>query len=152
MALSRAPYFTALALGSMADTWFGGGLFVDDRTIRLNHPVCAQTTHPLHPGARPARDPGAAAVPGGLCARRAHEARGPFHYAPIWRASREGTLRFEAEWADFARRGELAHAAVGKLFRVTVPPRGRAPQVCEIADFNAARPDPQPAPEWATLW
>ena len=51
-AVSRAPYFTALALWPMGDTWFGGGLFVDDRMIRLNHPECNLTTHPDHPAGK----------------------------------------------------------------------------------------------------
>jgi hypothetical protein len=33
----------------MGDTWYGGGLFVDDRMIRLNHPATALATHPDHP-------------------------------------------------------------------------------------------------------
>jgi hypothetical protein len=36
-AVSRPPYFTAIALWPKGDAWGGGGLFDDDRTIRLNH-------------------------------------------------------------------------------------------------------------------
>lgn len=36
-AVSRPPYLTALALWPKGDTWGGGGLFQDDRTLRLNH-------------------------------------------------------------------------------------------------------------------
>lgn len=37
-AISKPPYFTALALWPKGDCWNGGGWFVDDRRVRLNHP------------------------------------------------------------------------------------------------------------------
>lgn len=36
-AISRPPYLTALALWAKGDAWGGGGLFDDERTMRLNH-------------------------------------------------------------------------------------------------------------------
>jgi hypothetical protein len=36
-AISRPPYFTALALWPLGDSWSGGGLFVDAQTLLLNH-------------------------------------------------------------------------------------------------------------------
>ncbi|MGF3022744.1 hypothetical protein ACQVP2_07940 [Methylobacterium aquaticum] len=36
-ALSRPPYFTALALWPKGDTWGGGGIFLSERTFALNH-------------------------------------------------------------------------------------------------------------------
>lgn len=36
-AISRPPYFTALALWPLGDSWGGGGVFVDERTILLGH-------------------------------------------------------------------------------------------------------------------
>src|SRR6266700_2084877 len=36
-AISRPPYFTALALWPLGDSWGGGGLFVDERTVLLGH-------------------------------------------------------------------------------------------------------------------
>jgi hypothetical protein len=36
-AISRPPYFTALALWPKGDCWNGGGWFVTDKKIRLNH-------------------------------------------------------------------------------------------------------------------
>lgn len=36
-AISRPPYFTALALWPKGDSWNGGGLFVDSKTVWLNH-------------------------------------------------------------------------------------------------------------------
>ncbi|MDV0440336.1 hypothetical protein [Xanthomonas sacchari] len=36
-ALSRPPFFTALALWPKGDSWGGGGMFEDERTLLLNH-------------------------------------------------------------------------------------------------------------------
>ena len=64
----------------------------------------------------------------------------------------EEIVAFDAERADWDQRGQLVYAAAGKLWRVDFPARGRAPEIREIADFNADRPDPQPSPEWAKQW
>jgi hypothetical protein len=37
-AVSRPPYFTALALWPKGDAWGGGGLFASDKELLLNHP------------------------------------------------------------------------------------------------------------------
>ena len=37
-AVSRPPYFTALALWPKGDTWGGGGRFITERLIALDHP------------------------------------------------------------------------------------------------------------------
>ncbi|MCI0712922.1 MAG: hypothetical protein L0154_22395 [Chloroflexi bacterium] len=47
-AVSRPPYLTALALYPKGDTWNGGGLFEDNRTLWLNHPDHSSTPHPDH--------------------------------------------------------------------------------------------------------
>ncbi|MEI4878442.1 hypothetical protein, partial [Klebsiella pneumoniae] len=36
-AITRPPYFTALALWPAGDSWDGGGYFVDDGTVWLCH-------------------------------------------------------------------------------------------------------------------
>jgi hypothetical protein len=36
-AVSKPPYFTALALWPKGDCWHGGGLFASDRHVWLNH-------------------------------------------------------------------------------------------------------------------
>lgn len=199
-ALSRAPYFTALALWPMGDTWFGGGLFVDDATIRLNHPACSAATHPDHPAGRLHVIPEPMMFWDGCVldermkrdgwtlrsrTKRVYSGRTiageypqeldkpdvksrrllvvrdlsdgilhrrPFHYRVIYRATGQELLAFEAEWADWDQQGGLAYTSGGKLLRVDFPPRGRASQTREIADFNRAKPDPQPAPDWATRW
>jgi hypothetical protein len=45
-AISKPPYFTALALWPKGDCWNGGGWFVDDKRICLNH---HRTEAELHP-------------------------------------------------------------------------------------------------------
>ena len=45
-AVSRPPYFTALALWPKGDCWHGGGLFLDDRHVMVNHHEAKP--HPKH--------------------------------------------------------------------------------------------------------
>lgn len=47
-AISKPPYLTALALWPKGDTWDGGGLFRDRRTVVLNHDPAHMTPHPAH--------------------------------------------------------------------------------------------------------
>jgi hypothetical protein len=47
-AISRPPYFTALALWPKGDCWHGGGLFLDRKRIWLNHRPEAAKPHPKH--------------------------------------------------------------------------------------------------------
>jgi len=75
-----------------------------------------------------------------------------FRFAVIYRRTGEEMLSFEATWADWDQQGQLAYSSGGKVWRVDFPPRGRAPETREIADFNRLRPDPQPSPEWAKEW
>lgn len=46
-AVSRPPYFTALALWPKGDTWGGGGLFQNSRALLLNHDSSKRTCVPL---------------------------------------------------------------------------------------------------------
>lgn len=45
-AISRPPYFTAVALWNAFDTWGGGGIFLDNRRVFVS---AAPETHPNHP-------------------------------------------------------------------------------------------------------
>ena len=45
-AISKPPYFSALALWPKGDCWNGGGWFVDDRKVRLNHSPVEAKLHP----------------------------------------------------------------------------------------------------------
>lgn len=45
-AISKPPFFTALALWPKGDCWNGGGWFVTDKKIRLNHGTLQTSLHP----------------------------------------------------------------------------------------------------------
>lgn len=45
-AISKPPYFTALALWPKGDCWNGGGWFIEDRKVRLNHSPLEAKLHP----------------------------------------------------------------------------------------------------------
>ncbi len=47
-AVSRPPYFTALALWPKGDCWHGGGLFRDCRHLWLNHKPPSDVPHPKY--------------------------------------------------------------------------------------------------------
>jgi hypothetical protein len=47
-AVSKPPYFTALALWPKGDCWHGGGLFESDRRVWLNHAPPQAVPHPRH--------------------------------------------------------------------------------------------------------
>lgn len=47
-AISKLPYFTALALWPKGDCWHGGGLFTSSREVWLNHRPDVAVPHPAH--------------------------------------------------------------------------------------------------------
>jgi hypothetical protein len=47
-AISRPPYLTALALWPKGDCWDGGGLFLANEEVWLNHPPFQAKPHPEH--------------------------------------------------------------------------------------------------------
>lgn len=47
-AISKPPFLTALALWPKGDCWHGGGLFLDDTHVQLNHKRDVATPHPDH--------------------------------------------------------------------------------------------------------
>ena len=47
-AVSKPPYYTALALWPKGDCWHGGGLFEDNNTVFLNHRLERAIPHPDH--------------------------------------------------------------------------------------------------------
>ena len=62
----------------------------------------------------------------------------------------EKTLLSDVTWADFDQQGRLVLAKEGKLFSAAL--QNGDLSLNELADFNANKPDPQPAPDWATKW
>lgn len=47
-AVSKPPYLTALALWPKGDCWHGGGMFIDNNSIQLNHQPEKAIPHPNH--------------------------------------------------------------------------------------------------------
>jgi hypothetical protein len=47
-AISKPPYLTALALWPKGDCWHGGGLFLDNTHVELNHKSEVKNPHPDH--------------------------------------------------------------------------------------------------------
>jgi hypothetical protein len=47
-AISNPPFLTAQALWAKGDCWHGGGLFLDNKTVFLNHKPAVAIPHPKH--------------------------------------------------------------------------------------------------------
>jgi len=123
-AVSRLPWLHALALWPWGTTYGGGGRFVGDRELVLRIAMAVET-HPEHPAA-------------GL------------HVSILKRGDRlevhRSTGEPDTDWSGLDHGGRLVFCRAGKLFR-----RSRAGGDIELADFDASRPDPVPAPEWARV-
>jgi hypothetical protein len=120
-AVSRAPWLHALALWPWNTTNGGGGRFLDHRRLVL-HARMGKETHPEHPA-------------NGL---EIVEGNADYHVS-----SHEVE---DADWSGRDQQGHLIYCRCGKLFRRG---KGRKALDDELADFNALRPLPQPAPNWA---
>ena len=48
-AISKPPTFTAITLWPLGDSWHGGGLFITDTQIALDHPADKREADPRHP-------------------------------------------------------------------------------------------------------
>jgi hypothetical protein len=83
-AISKPPFYTALALWPKGDCWHGGGLFDDDTHVLLNHRPDVATPHPSH-------------QPQGLKVRANPEARGEDDPLFSQRLARDG-WHHEQEW------------------------------------------------------
>jgi hypothetical protein len=121
-AVSRPPWLQALVLWPQGDTWGGGGRFVSARSRSDGY---ALRHHPDHPLVGLEAVSGSRAVAGDLFLIDPRALRGK-------------------EWSGRDQAGEHVFTSEGKLFRK----RGR--RTMELADFNGLKPDPQPAPEWAS--
>jgi len=100
-AVSRPPYFTAIALWPKGNAWGGGGLFETENRLFLNHPADAMN---LHDGMRLPRGVKVAAL--------ANAGRG--EDGPIFdeRMMRDGwTLDQEAQWTDHSSTDRIAWRA-----------------------------------------
>jgi hypothetical protein len=120
-AVSRAPWLHALALwpwGEKFGTYGGGGRFVGNRRLVL-HINMPVETHPKHPAY------GLAIIQGNM------------------EYNRSTAEVDNADWSGRDHAGRLIFCRNGKLFR-----RDKGGNDYEVADFNALRPDPKPAPDW----
>jgi hypothetical protein len=118
-AVSRAPWLYALGLWPQGTTYGGGGRFIDNRSLILSG-VWKKTPHPDHPAR------GLTITCGNA---DSHQSTGEVE---------------DADWSGRDHAGRLIFSRLGRLLR-----RDSFAQDHEIADFNALRPDPQPAPAWA---
>ena len=120
-AVSRPPWLHALVLWPQGDTWGGGGRFVGKRKVALWTGM-PLVTHPDHPLVGLEAVSGSRATTGDL----------------------PGSDLREKEWSGRDLAGDPVFTSEGKLFRK------RDRRTIELADFNGLKPDPQPAPGWAT--
>jgi hypothetical protein len=144
-AVSRPPYFTALALWPKGDCWAGGGLFEDDRTLRLNHGDHQAKAHPDHlpRGLAVHTEPGAHGEDGPILDRRLARdgwrlrQRGRYTHrygewkterAEVWEkpGPRGATLVHELERVDFREPGGPYVESVAVELASDVLPLGRA--------------------------
>lgn len=51
-AISKPPNFTALTLWPLGDSWHGGGFFISDTELWLNHPADKKQADPRHPNTK----------------------------------------------------------------------------------------------------
>ncbi|MCA9649537.1 MAG: hypothetical protein H6712_27180 [Myxococcales bacterium] len=105
-AISKPPYFTALALFPKGDTWGGGGLFEGERHLRLNH-VGSQMT--LAPGFR---------LPRGFVLEPLHEHSGRGEDGPI-----EHLRRVRDGWSLHAEGQGKEHRLGSPLWLSLDPPQ-----------------------------
>ncbi|MEP6988386.1 MAG: hypothetical protein ABI970_22470 [Chloroflexota bacterium] len=73
-----------------------------------------------------------------------------FTYSISMDEGKTQTVLKGVNWADFDQQGRLVLAKHGKLFSGAFD-NGDL-KLTELADFNANKPDPQPAPDWAQKW
>lgn len=179
-AISKPPWFTALALWpEKGMTYGGGGVFASDDEVYLRtrcEPLAGMAPPDwlsvrYWPGPEVRRDgwvnvsaPGAPpisekALPGrGLRLRRGHE--GPQAEGEAGQAGtryrlidelRGETVPLMAEWADFDHRGRLVVVREGTLVELDTRVQLGDP-LAIIGDFNDARPKRRTSPAWARRW
>jgi hypothetical protein len=122
-AVSRLPWLHALGLWPWGTIYGGGGRFVGNREValRIGMPVRA---HPDHPGL------------GLRVSTLRREDRLDVH---------RSTGEPDTDWSGVDPSGGAIFCRQGLIFR-----RSRAGKEIKLADFNDRRPDPVPAPAWAT--
>ena len=169
-AVSRSPYFTALALWTLGGTWQGGGIFKDNQTVTINqgkehpnHPSGPLSVVEWWPGAKNSYLAGwVDGAPEGQPLRRAwrktngdvtleRSAIDPWgkpSNSRVYRDIERPIAEFEAHWADFDQRGRLVATAGGRVLEGKLTKKN-ALEWRELAAFHEERPERTEAPEWA---
>ena len=99
-AVSRPPWLTALALWPKGDCWHGGGLFLDNKRLWLNHRPEVAEPHPAH-------------KPKGLRVEPNPEAHGEDE--PIY------TRRLDRDGWDLEQQWETEYVAIYRGFQTIAP-------------------------------
>jgi hypothetical protein len=120
-AISRVPWLNALAVWPQGTTYGGGGRFVDNRRVALRGV-----------GHEPLRLYSDYSLRGIEIVNESAE----LHQA-------SGEIA-DVDWCGKDHKGATIYSLGGQLFR-----RGRKSDQL-LADFTDVKPDPQPAPDWAT--
>jgi hypothetical protein len=122
-AISRTPWLTALVVWPEGTTYGGGGRFLDNRRVAIRSVTDSTPFVPDSMG--PIR--GVEVTPG----------------APAELHSSDGEVG-DADWSGRDHRDKTIFTRGERLYR-----RGSRDDVL-LADFTGLKPDPQPAPDWAT--
>jgi len=182
IAVSRPPYWTALALWPMGDTWGGEAVFLDSRTVRLETSSSSYGArhHPDHPPGPlqvfesyklSVYDPRKTAV---ACCRSGWQRAS----AGAWRKARKGFM-LETSRGDFGGTDPSLYSLSvddGKLLaafranwadwdqsgRLVATAGGRVLEGWftqargliwrQLAAMNEEKPEPIESPEWAQRW
>jgi hypothetical protein len=149
-AVSRPPYLTALALWPMGGTWGGGGVFLDNHTLRLSISSPSYPHHPDHPPG-PLRVLGFGALEKGSSWYQAE---------PCWRNGWQGILaptqsdRFPryAAWRKTSggltlEREAKRNGPLGTLYEEYLPRPSRRRSL-----YTLYRPDGEPAALFEAHW
>jgi hypothetical protein len=179
-AVSRPPYLTALTLWPEGSTWHGGGVFVDDQTVRVDGLYDSPATHPDHPlgplkqldrkaEANPSWDSGwERAAPASIRISSSVKSnagltlgRGVCDFKPsrsrkTYRlygdsGSPDPITSFEAHWADLDQSGRLVATAGGRVLAGRLSQRNEL-RWRELANLSDDKPARMEAPEWARRW
>jgi hypothetical protein len=143
-AVSKPPYFTALAMWPQGCTWGGGGRFIDDRTLRLAY------------GARGTRSPDGTTelYMAPLPPHHPNHPPGPLniqtdldHYSPDRDFRCEASGYPEADWTGKDHGGRRIFTRGGVLYALGLNDRERM-----LEDFNTDVPRRLVSPDWARVW
>lgn len=162
-AISRPPWFTALAVWSAADTFDAGGVFAPDGTVLLWKPQDDLVPH------FNARRPKQFKIASWQHDQRYASVAGPSAYAPgysQWRTDMlakravESELRSSGarwvEWVDSRDPKCWLFACDGCVYRLAngaeVAPEDRLKRATKLADFNDMVFAPIASPEMARTW